>query len=329
MSQNFAISGFQESVFIVSDAVKSAEFYRDVIGWQVLAESTDDPDLCSFWQLANAQTNANNTVKVAKQILLGAPNTTRGYIRLVEIAGAPQVSIRSNSQIWDCGGIYDVNVRVTNIHELANKLHKHAWFGVNAPVDMQFGPFHVQEWLAKSHDGIVHALIERISPLLESAEQTAVFSAINNASIVVSDHDREYEFFHRVLGFESLIEQSDVFESDVTNVFGMPHNLVSSTPHQLSLLSADGSRDGTVEIVTFPKLKGNDLSHLAQAPNLGIVSLRFPVKNLSAFILHCKKLKVEQIAQTQMHIAPYGFVDVLLVKTPSGNWLEFFEHGNL
>ncbi|SEK81533.1 Glyoxalase/Bleomycin resistance protein/Dioxygenase superfamily protein [Colwellia chukchiensis] len=315
--KDFSIKGFSEAVFVVNDLQKSKAFYCEVIGWEEVVEESNTSAFNAFWQIEN-----NATVTTC---LLQAPASTTGAIRLVEISGIEHSYIRANSQIWDVGGIYDVNTRVKNVHKLARKLHEHHWFGVNEPVEMQFGPFKVYEWLAKSHDGITHALIERLEPALDNDQQTALFSALINASMIIKDHQSELDFFTKILGFEALIHQEDTFDSAKSNVFGMPFELVASTPHVLTLLSADGTRDGTIELASFPELTGNDFSANAAPYNLGITSLRFPIKGMTAFLQHLNAHDIDYIAGGEVELKPYGVVTLIAINSPSGNRFEFFE----
>lgn len=317
MSDQFTIHGLSEAVFIVADLARTKQFYCDVIGWQALESGECDQLFCQSWNLP--------TTVSAKTCLVCAPESKRGAIRLVELSGIEQDYMRSNSQIWDVGGIFDVNVRVNDSFALARELHDHQWFGANKPCEMTFGQFSVFEWLAKSHDGITHALIERITPPLENPELLSKFSPIFNASIVVSDHQSEQAFFEHVLGFTSLIEQTGTFEQASSNVFGLPNNLVDKTPHQLSLLSADGSRDGTIEIASFPELQGNDFSQQAQLPNIGIACLRFRVDGIDAFVQHLIKQDVDLVSDVSLHL-PSGILQRnIVLKTPAGNCLAFYQ----
>jgi hypothetical protein len=316
-NQQFLISGFSEAVFVVHNIEASIKFYCQTAGWQLICQETPNLMFNSFWQLP--------VQVMVKTALVSESGNAVGAIRLVEISDIEQVHIRANSQIWDVGGIFDVNVRVKNCRDVASKLAKYQWFGVNEPVPMEFGPFKVIEWLAKSHDGITHALIERIAPALEKDEQQALFSALFNASMVVNDHESEKHFFSKVLCFETLIHQHNTFAEEKSNVFGLPFELVASSPHVLSLLSADGSRQGTIELASFPELTGNDFSANAKPYNLGISCLRFPVSGLNHLKTHLEKCNVKFVECNGLEISPYGIVNIIAVLSPAGNRIELFE----
>lgn len=313
----YSISGFSEAVFIVNDLAHSKNVYCQHLDWQLLSEGTITNEQLQSWQLPSHCNGAH--------CLLKEPGSTGGYIRLVQLNNVAQVSIRGNSQAWDTGGFFDVNARVKGSFKLANKLNKLGWFGINEPVNMQFGPFKVFEWFSKSHDGIVHALIERIEPPLENDNQQGVISRLINASMIVKDHQQERHFIETVLGFECLLYQKDSFKEAGTNVFGLPYELANKEPHELSLLSPDGTRNGTVELASFPGLSGNDYSHNAKAPNLGVVSLRFEVSKMNEFLAHLHHHNVTPLTLTQMNLAPYGEITLAVIITPEGNQFEFYQ----
>lgn len=327
MSAQFCVQGFKEAVFIVSDLTACQSFYCDTIGWEVVHSSYGlaDLGLSQLWQLPKTLTYS--------QVVIREPGSQTGSIRLVQLEQAGiaqkvhQECIRPNDQIWDPGGIFDVNTRVNGAIELAKTLNKHHWFGVCDPVPMSFGPFNVIEWLAKGHDGVKFACIERISPPLENGAQQALFSHLFNASMIVSNHQEAVEFYQNVLNFELVVEQYGCFEEAKANVFGLPKNIVTTSPHQLSMLKSrdQKSEGGTLELASFPELDGVDLSDRATPPNFGIATLRFPVQNLKGFIEHCKKHKVTIVNESELYLPQDGSYQFIAIKAPGGCWLEFYE----
>ena len=312
----FCIQPFSEAVVIVCDINKTMTFYRDVIGWNVEVPILPTPDLARIWAL-KSPTNIQSC-------LVRAPGAAQGGLRLVQIDGVQQQYIRANSQIWDTGGIYDLNTRVRDIFNLAHTLHKHSWFAGTDPVEMVFGENKVYEWLAKGHDGIVYALIERIFPPLEAQQDEALFSAIFNSSVVVKDYDAEMGFYQNTLGFDLLVRQHDCFKEARPNVFAMPLNLVETTPYQLSMLAPSGNGAGGVEICHFPELQGNDFSQRAQPPNIGIVTLRFPVTGMDS--LKARLIDNNVVIMADEYLRLDADVRVLCARTPNNNWIEFFEY---
>jgi hypothetical protein len=79
-------------------------------------------------------------------------------------------------------------------------------------------------------------------------------------------------------------------------------------------------------MVRFPGVEGRDLAARAQAPNLGILALRFPVSRLDDLQRRLRKAAWPiAVGPAMLHIEPYGRVRMLAVRAPDGAWLEFFE----
>ncbi len=78
-------------------------------------------------------------------------------------------------------------------------------------------------------------------------------------------------------------------------------------------------------MLQFHGAQGKNVSELASPPNLGIVTLRFPVDNLAALRAHLIENKVEIVSQTSLTLAPYGQVDILAIRTPDRTWIEFYQ----
>jgi catechol 2,3-dioxygenase-like lactoylglutathione lyase family enzyme len=182
----FKLSGFTETVFIVADLEKSAKFYQDHAGWELKSSEPEDERLKTLWQLPKHA--------MITQKLMANKGENRGFIRLVHIDGVPQEMIRANTQSWDVGGIFDVNMRVTNMDKKSAELQALGWRGTSDPVFFTFGPFEVKEWLATGHDGVTLAMIERVKPKLEGWPNLKEMSRVFNATQVVSDIDKSLSF---------------------------------------------------------------------------------------------------------------------------------------
>lgn len=316
----YSIGAFCEAVLIVKDIQSRIDFYVKEIGWQQLEPVTTCDALKAQWQL-------DDKAQVS-HCLVGEKGSTTGHIRLVEVSGLTQqeqVYIRPNTQIWDTGAIYDLNTRVKDSFALSRHLHEHGWFGQSEPVEMVFGDFKVYEWLARGHDGITFALIERLNPPLPDDGRTSRFSPIFNSSVVVRDYDEEVDFYERTLGFDVLVKQHGTFDKATPNVFAMPLNLVDKTPHHLTMLAPQEEKAGGVEICHFPELAGNDFSQRAQPPNIGIVTLRFPVSGIEKLKQRLLAHNIHVIQDGYLTLPHYGNVRLLSARTPNNNWIEFFE----
>ena len=315
--ENAGISGFTETVFIVSDMQSTASMLTDVGGWHVISTPEVDKQLAKLWQLpATAKFH---------QMLLANKGEQRGYMRLIEIDGVKQQLIRPNTQSWDTGGIFDVNMRVKNIATKRDQLLAKGWFSATDPIQFNFGPYVVKEWIVKNADGVAFALIERIAPELTDWPNLKGFSRVFNSTQVVPDIEKSLPFYTDVLGFKTYLKHKGASKEQGPNVLGLPHNLTTEIGRSVYILHPDGVNEGSVELLQFHGASGRDLSINAAPPNIGIVTLRFPVEDLAALKQTFTKNNIDIVSETQLNLPPYGLVDILAIKTPDQTWIEFYQ----
>ena len=313
----FISGGYQEAVFSVSDLDAQADFYADVAGWSVLHRGPVPTALLDAYGLP-ADT-------AAAEVVLGNPGTERGYLRLVHFDVDGQVQIRSNAQTWDTGGIFDVNSRVADMDRKFAEFQAHDWQAASDPVEFSFGPFVVEEWLTRGPDGVVFALIERVQPPLEGWPHLRELSRLFNATQVVADAEAARDFYIDKLGFEVYLEHRGASEAPEENVFGLPHNLTTEIARTVYILHPTGTNEGSVEILAFDGALGRDYSARAQPPNLGILTLRFPLSDMDGFVAHLAAEDIEVVVPpTDLALAPYGDVELTAIRGPGGVWLEFY-----
>ena len=315
---DFKLGGFTETLFIVSDAKAAAQFYKDVAGWEVRSTDKVDDNLKLLWQLPTSAS--------IKQIVMANKGENRGYVRLIEIAGVEQQLIRSNTQSWDVGGIFDVNVRVKDMDAKSQQMQKLGWTASTDPVQFSFGPFVVKEWIVKNADGIAFAIIERIKPELEGWPNVKEFSRVFNSTQVVADIETSLNFYRDVLGFKTYLEHKGASKTAEPNVLGLPHNIATEVVRSVYILHPDGINEGSVEILQFHGATGRNVSDLAKPPNLGIAMLRFPVDNLDKLETHLRSNDINIVSKQKLRLPPYGLVDILAIRTPDNTWLEFYQN---
>lgn len=315
-ARDYKVGGFTEAVFIVSDIEKSSNFYLNYAGWEEIEKRPVDNNLRSLWSLPEKAS--------IQQRLLANKGATRGFVRLIQIDGVAQQQIRSNTQSWDTGGIFDVNARVSHMDRKFRQLQRLGWQSTSDPVGFTFGPFEVKEWITRGHDGVSFALIERIKPKLEGWPHLREISRVFNSTQVVKDVQTSLPFYQEVLGFQTYLQHHGASKATGPNVLGLPHNLTTEIPRSVYILHPDKKNEGSVELLQFHGASGRDVSALAAPPNLGIVTLRFPVTNLPGLAQAFKRNGIEVIAETSMKLPPYGLVDMLAIRSPDNTWLEFY-----
>ncbi len=312
----FTLGGFTEAVFIVSNLQQSQTFFERVAGYEVKDDSPVDDKLKLLWQLPDSAQ--------LSQRLMGNIGEERGYVRLVHLAGVEQQRIRSSTQSWDTGGIFDVNVRVKDMNKKFKALQALGWNAVSDPIEFSFGPFVVKEWIVTGPDGISIALIERVKPELVDWPNLKEFSRLFNSTQVVKDITTSTHFYRHVLGFKPYLEHKGASKTPSANVLGLPYNMATQVERSVDILHPDGINEGSVELLQFHGAEGKDVSALARPPHLGIATLRFPVSNLTALKNKLTINQIKIVAEQQINLPPYGLVDMLSIITPDGNWLEFY-----
>lgn len=321
-AEEFEIHPFREAVVSVRDGEQVAELLTGGFGW-LERDSVDvgRPQM-RVWRLPATAT--------ARQWLLMAPGTDNGYLRLVQFDGVKQQLIRPFDQAWDTGGLFDVNVRTDNLEALYGLLAREGWHAVSEPVHIRLPGFEQKQWFPRSPDGLRISPIERVPGQEKSAAPRAGSSApasrAFNATQIVADLEAAIAFYRDVLGFELMVESLDTTLDPGPNVFGLPYNLLEDMKLPFAALSADGSREGTLELISFERAEGRHFAERAVPPNLGMLALRFPVTGLEALHRHLREHDVEIIAPpTVVTMSPFGLVQVMAVRGPEGLWLEFFE----
>lgn len=315
--KNFTLGGFSETVFIVSDLNTHIKFFEQIGGWEIKHTSVQDNHLKAFWELPEQ-------AKIS-QVLMGNKGESKGYIRLIHIEGVTQQRIRSNTQSWDTGGVFDVNLRVTDMAKKFEQLQALGWSAASDPIQFTFGPFVVKEWIVTGPDGVSLALIERVKPELKDWPNLKELSRVFNSTQVVKDIAKSTRFYRDVLGFKPYLEHKGASKEAGPNVLGLPYNLTTKIERSVDILHPQGINEGSVELLQFHGASGKDVSHLAKPPNLGITTLRFPVSDLNNLKETLIKSNIIVTGEQRISLPPYGLVDMLSIVTPDGNWLEFYQ----
>jgi len=316
---NTAIEAWQEALFCVADLERWALFWTTVADWEVLHRGAVGRDWLNTWQLPQGAT--------AEELLLGQPGQQAGHIRLIQLQGVEQQHMRSGGQIWETGGWFDINVRVREIEIVQRAVLNQGWVALADPVPMQMGPVRVKEWVARGPDGIAVAFIERLEPPLQGFPEFSTISRVFNATQIVRDEAASREWYENQLGFDVFIDTPGPGADGGPNVFGLPHNLIQNIPSHLLLLHPQGEPIGSIEFCSFATLSGRDFSAKTRMPNLGIVSLRFPVNDIAGLADKLRNTLTDEqwVAPLATRpFAPFGTRECFILRGPNGEWVEFF-----
>ncbi len=311
--------GWQEAVLSVSDASQWQRQLKDIAGWEAIYSGDVDRRQLEQWGLDN---EVSATVTVMQN-----PGETQGLVRLVQFFGAEQVQIRSSAQSWDTGGFLSLLLRSRGVDKNFSDARRYQWTGYNDPVTLFLGPERrLRNVVLRGPDGINFGVYERVVPGLDGWPNLKKMSRPFNSMQIIKDRDATVAFYEGVLGFVSMsIGNSPAAQVEANN-FGLPANLVTSTPLKSAIMHPVGGESGRVEFVEWDGLDGRDLSDRAIAPNLGILTLRFPVSDAAGRAAEIAEKGGRLMAEpATVTMPPYGDVSLFSVATPDGVFLEFFE----
>lgn len=311
-------NGWQEAVIVVNDLDRVAEDLAVVGKWQSINRGNIDPAQIKLWNLPDSVTGEYN--------LVSNPDSIKGFIRFVKLENIEQKQIRPAGQIWESGGIFDLNFRVTDINLKFEQFLNRGWTAFNEPVEYSFGPVTVSEVLMVGPDGIVIALIERITPPLEEKGDPDEIGRTFNSSLIVHDFEKTKIFFDDLLGFKPSLEVLNHNLPEGPNVLGLPQNITVNHVMNVYIYQQNGVADGCIEFLHLENLKGRNFSKRAKPHNFGITSLRFPVTQVRQKAKELKnKSAIMLFEPTKIDLPPYGKVEIFAIELPEGGWIEFFE----
>lgn len=315
------VSGWRETLVSVDDIGRWVQTYMEVGGWEVRHEGFVSQD---FKEYLHVLPDAK-----AREVIVGCKGEDFGFVRLVCFDGGTRNPvIRSYGRPWETGGWFDLNARVDDMQARFEQLQDLGWGGVSDPIEYDFGPFTVKEWLTCGPDGVQWAIIERVHPPLEPEARPGRMGPHFNSTQIVDDIDAARRFYCDVLGFTPAVEVDDqpMMPEPLQNVLGLPNETAAVQRWNIAMLRAPGAEGGSVEIISLPGISGRNFAPLADPPNRGIVSLRFPVDDVAA--MHGKLMDagvpIVNAPQT-LEMPPYGGVTMMTARGPCGARLDFFQ----
>jgi catechol 2,3-dioxygenase-like lactoylglutathione lyase family enzyme len=318
---SYTIGTMKEVVVSVTNMKRHLETWHDYMGWNIRYQGRLAAELLKFWHLSQSASGA--------EILCGFPGAQHGLLRLVKYEHVPrQQQIRGGAQIWEPGGIFDFDLRVSDLpktfEDLVNGL---GWFSYGEPLELKIGPFVLNESLIYGPDRVALALVDRIEPPLEGyPPHNGIRGSIYLSVTVARNLEQSIAFFTEKLGFVQLERLSLLNDTPAPTVFRTPWNFTTQYPVHLVALSPDGTRDTIVELFQFEGFTGGDYAERAVPPNIGILMYRFSVQGIEEYYRVLQARGVEMTSSlTTLTIQPYGACKVFALRSPDGVWIEFFE----
>ncbi len=309
-------SGWQEALISTSDARRLESFFTSIAGWRVLWRGSAHASVAKLYGASGSP----------REWLIGDAAGHPGLVRLVEFDAPTAITIRGAAQPWDTGGILSLMTRSNDVHGVFQSAERAGWLAYNAPVDFDFGPINLRNVVLRGPDGVNISVYERVTPRMPPDPDLRKLRRPFNAMQSVRDIVAARRFYGDILGFELVNGGEFVNPRRAPNNFGMPANIVATHPIHFAIFAPRKDGPTAIEAVQLVGAEGRDLAAAALPPNRGIVSLRFPVSDLSRTEA---RLAAQGLAPawpiTVLELRPYGRVRLLGVRSPDGALLEFFQ----
>lgn len=310
------VSGWTEAVVSVRNPEETGRIFREVGGWKAVARGKVARAELDYWKLP-----AKATARFVKYC---APQAQIGCVRFVRFAGVAQRPIRLAARPWDTGGIFSLMMRSNNVREAFSRAIAMGWSAETEPYHFGFGGSDLYNVVLSNAEGLNLALYERVSPPFDEYPLTRMSRAFNSMRMVRDQ--RASVAFYKKLGFSAAFDSDYIDPKPTVNNFSIPANYADKVTRRASAMHPVPTDMGRVEVMQFVGLEGKDVSEFASPPNLGIVSLRFPVTGLAAYR---QKLSAKGIAIAyegrRVPVGGLGTIDLFAIRDPDGNITEFYE----
>ena len=97
-------------------------------------------------------------------------------------------------------------------------------------------------------------------------------------SLMVRSRDMAYNFYTEVLGFATFYK-GDPYTAQEPTPLGLPVNLTTTIPYLAGIVYPTPGEFGRMEMIEIRGLDGYDYADRCDAPNLGILAVRFEVRD--------------------------------------------------
>jgi len=313
---------WREAVLSVTDPDVTARFFKEIGGYEELGRGSVSASSIAAWGLDPEATG--------DYLLLRAPmGGDFGHIRLVSFENAGRrVPMRPGARAWDTGCYFSMMIRVKDMQSIYDDAIQLGWWTETPITALNFGTSDLRVVIYRGPDGVQVQTYDRLSPPLPEAipdfeRMTAPFNMMQ----MVADRDVAYDFFTQTLGFDTFYKGKPYTAKTPTPTpIGIPLSLTTSVPYRAGIVYPVAGEFGRMEMIEVMGIQGFDYSHQCEAPNLGILAVRYPVADIDAAeaLIEARGGSLWRDTST-VELGEIGAVELFSVKTPDGSIMQFFE----
>ena len=308
--------GWTEAVVSVREFAPTERLFTELGGWRLADEGAVSKDMLGYWRLPEAAAGSYRRIC--------APQAEVGCIRLIRFTGVEQEPIRPAARAWDTGGIFSLMVRSDDVPALYEEALEMGWWAESPPIRFQFGTSDLRNVVLTGPNGIHVAAYERISPDF-TAFPVGRISQVFNTMRMVRNQPGAKAFYEK-LGFKPRFDSDYEPLEPAWSNFGIPRNFTPIIRRKAAAMQPWDGEWGRVEVMQIVGFEGRDHSERARPPNLGILSVRYPVANLAAYrqMLEGRGIEIAYSAR-DIDIGGLGKADIFAVRAPDGALTEFYQ----
>ena len=310
------VAPWSEAVVSVRNIPAATRLFREVGGWRVTGRGNVARAELGYWHLPTA---ARATFE-----RLCAPQAEVGCIRFVRFTGVAQRPIRPAARPWDTGGIYSVMIRSDDADALFNQALELGWWAESEPINFDFGGSKLRNVVLTGPHGINIAVYQRRAPPFTDFPVGRMSQGFN-AMRMVRDQKVALAWYRQKLGFAMQFDADYLDPAPQVTNFSVPINLSTSIPRRAAVVFPLPGETGRMELMQFVGFEGRDFALQASPPNLGILSVRYPVRDLAGYRAALEARGVTIVYSGQgVAIGGMGKVNLFAVRDPDGNLTEFY-----
>ena len=314
------VQPWQEVVVSVSNIDRTARFFAEIGQYEAKWRGALHASLIAAWGLPKAASG--------EALLIGPHDYETGLVRLVRFDNAGErAPMRPGSRTWDTGCYFSMMVRMKNMPEIYRRAIDLGWWTETPVTPVHFRGSELRAVIYRGPDGVQVQGYERLTPPLpDSIPEFATMTGPFNMMQMVKDRDATHDFFTRILGFGSYYKGDPFLAAEPTPTpLGIPLSLTTTVPYRAGIVHPSPGEFGRMELIEVMGISGFDYSDRCHAPNLGILSVRFPVDD-AARALEMIQERGWPIRNriTRVRVEPDGDLDTFTVETPDGAIIQFF-----
>jgi catechol 2,3-dioxygenase-like lactoylglutathione lyase family enzyme len=305
----------------VTDLDRSAAFFTQIGGYEILHRGAVDAREIEALGLAEGSSG--------EALVLGAPGSEDGFIRLLRFEGAGRkVPTRPGARAWDTGCIWSVMVRIKGMESVYDDAIALGWWTETPITYLEFGPSKLNVVVFKGPDGLQVQGYERLAnPLPEGFPAFERVSQPFNIMQMTRDRAAAKRLMTDIFGFETFWYGDPYTDKEPTPMpLGIPTNLTTTIPYLAGIFYPVPMETGRMEYIEIDGLEGEDYADRCEAPNLGWLSVTYPVDSVEETRRTIARRGGEvAIPLHRTDYGPFGEARVFGIKAPDGATIFFAE----